>query len=150
MQAFRPPERSGNYSFRITAFKLAMELRSRLEEGSSKTNISGCIAAADAQAIFCFSPPERAKRFLSKRFAISRSALTCPMRRYISSRGTPVFSQTNKIGRFTTEHAVFLSGAFSAVQNRRAACSDNEPHVVGLFFSCGVHGITAEEILGEG
>ena len=40
---------------------------SRLEEGSSSTKTSGPIAQALAQAMRCFSPPDRAKMFRSNR-----------------------------------------------------------------------------------
>ena len=38
---------------------------SKFDEGSSKTKIGASITAVDAQAIFCFSPPDKLNRFLS-------------------------------------------------------------------------------------
>ena len=86
-----------SFHFRITSFKSEIVCKSRLDEGSSRTKISGCIAETEAQAIFCFSPPDKAKRLRSSRDSMLRSPATCPILLYISSLGIPVFSHPKAI-----------------------------------------------------
>ena len=54
---------------------------------------SGSYIVTDAQAIFCFSPPERWKRFRPSSGASDHSRVTCASRLLIFSAGHPMFSQ---------------------------------------------------------
>ena len=81
----------------IIAFNISIVPISKLEDGSSNTYISGSITAAEAQAIFCFSPPDIENKFLSSKFLMFNSCVTFPILVHISSRGTSKFSQANAI-----------------------------------------------------
>ena len=68
----RSPSFSPDCQCRITPIKSSMVAISRLEDGSSSTKMSGWIASAEAQAIFCFSPPDRANKLRFSSFSSLR------------------------------------------------------------------------------
>ena len=81
-----------SFHLRITFFSSPIAFQSRLEDGSSSMMISGINADTLAQAIFCFSPPESAKRLFSSRASSSSSFTTSAFLRHISAGGSPMFS----------------------------------------------------------
>ena len=76
----------------MTSRSSSIASRSRFEVGSSRTISSGSIAATPAQAIFCFSPPERLKMLRPSSPSILISETVLSMRRRISASGSPIFS----------------------------------------------------------
>lgn len=77
---------------RIIFLKSHVDLESRLDEGLSRSKISGKQAEIEAHAIFCFSPPDNLKMLLFKRVSIWKSETTLLILLSISSTGNPKFS----------------------------------------------------------
>ena len=74
--------------FKISA-RIRIELKSRLDEGSSRTIILGLKVKIEAIAIFCFCPFERLSSFSVKRFSICKMEQTSAILSIISSREIP-------------------------------------------------------------
>ena len=69
----------------------------RLPEDYDKAEFARIKAAADPQAIFCFSPPEREKTLLSSRFVRFNCSETSFTRFRISASSNPWFSHPKAI-----------------------------------------------------
>ena len=54
--------------------------------------MSGSVTETDAQAIFCFSPPDKEKIFFPNRFSILKRFTVSRILEIISVLGTPLFS----------------------------------------------------------
>lgn len=81
----------------LTSFNSLIDLISKLEDGSSSTNISGSIAETDAQATFCFSPPDSANKLLFSKSSIFNAPTVFSIRELISSASIAKFSHPNAI-----------------------------------------------------